>query len=58
MLTQNTVDYSDRCLLIKDTKQNFVNKAWACYQANRQQNTATEVSSLKPAELKNLTVYF
>ena len=23
MLTQNTIDYSDRCLLIKDTKQNF-----------------------------------
>ena len=23
MLTQNTADYSDRCLLIKDTKQNF-----------------------------------
>ena len=27
-------------------------------QTNKQQNTATEVSSLKPAELKNLTVYF
>ena len=46
MLTQNAVDYSDRCPLIADTNGHVYN------YVNRQQNTTTEVSSLKAAEIK------
>ena len=36
MLTQNTVDYSDRCLLIKDKKQNFRKKSLGMFIINKQ----------------------
>ena len=60
MLTQNTVDHSDRCQLIKDKKRNFYNQSLGMFiiKQTRHQNTATEVTSLKLVELKNLTSCF